>query len=481
MAALQERAQRIHFIGIGGSGLSAIARVLLESGYTVSGSDRTLSPLAQELAEAGVRVFAGHQASNIQGADLIVRSSAIPDSNVEVQAAQAAGIPVLKRAQILGSLLAGRQVFAVAGTHGKTTITAMIAWLLVRLGQDPSFIIGGTAKNLGSRNAHAGKGRPFVIEADEYDRMFLGIQPDLAVVSYLEHDHPDCFPTPRDYTGAFVEFIQGLRPGGILLASYDNAAARSLVHAIPQHAHAYTYGTDPAADYHAAALSPNLRGGYDYEAWGPMPGGEKMLLAQISLQIPGEHNVRNSLAALAAIHQGNLGGGEEMLYQASRALEEYSGAGRRFDVLGTIHQVTVVNDYAHHPTEIRVTLTAARARYPEQRIWAVWQPHTFSRTLALLGEFIQSFSAADRVIVTEIYPAREQAADFAFFSAAQVVAQMDHPYARFFPSLEETQQFLLDQLQPGDVLIVLSAGDAERVSAGVFAALKEEFQRQGNQ
>jgi UDP-N-acetylmuramate--alanine ligase len=170
-----------------------------------------------------------------------------------------------------------------------------------------------------------------------------------------------------------------------------------------------------------------------------------------------------------------------MLYQASRALEEYSGAGRRFDVLGTIHQVTVVNDYAHHPTEIRVTLTAARARYPEQRIWAVWQPHTFSRTLALLGEFIQSFSAADRVIVTEIYPAREQAADFAFFSAAQVVAQMDHPYARFFPSLEETQQFLLDQLQPGDVLIVLSAGDAERVSAGVFAALKEEFQRQGNQ
>lgn len=480
MAASQERAQRIHFIGIGGSGLSAIARLLLESGYIVSGSDRTLSPLAQELAAAGARIFEGHQAVNIQGVDLVVRSSAIPDDNVEVKAAQAAGIPVLKRSQFLGRLMKTRQAIAVAGTHGKTTITAMITWLLVRLGQDPSYIIGGTAKNLDGKNAHAGKGRSFVIEADEYDRMFLGLNPDLIVVSYLEHDHPDCFPTPQDYNAAFEEFVQRLRPGGTLITSHDNSAARQLTHIIPPATRAYTYGLGPGADYHAAGLSPNHRGGYDYEAWVSTPDGGETLLTRVSLQVPGEHNVCNSLAALAAVHQ--MGFSEkETFIQAAQALGEFSGTGRRFDVLGVVDDIVIINDYAHHPTAIQATLSAARARYPGQRIWAVWQPHTFSRTRALMAEFSRSFFAADRVIVTEIYGAREKAEDFAYFSAAQLVAQMDHPHVKFIAKLNETTQFLLDQLQSGDVLLVLSAGDADQVCAGVLSGFKERYQGQVNQ
>lgn len=475
MADFSGRTQRIHFIGIGGSGLSAIARLLLESGYTVSGSDRTLSPLAHELAAAGARVISGHRAENIQGVDLVVRSSAVPDSNVEVQAALAAGIPVLKRAQFLGRLMENHLAIAVAGTHGKTTITAMISWLLVRLGQDPSYIIGGTARNLDGKNAHAGKGRAFVIEADEYDRMFLGLNPDLIVVSSVEHDHPDCFPTAEDYTAVFAEFVRKLRPGGILLAAHDNQAASILAPVAPAGTQVFSYGASPNASYTAAEISLNRQGGFDYEAWAPAADGRKTLLAKISLQVPGEHNVHNSLAALAAVHQAGFIPSES-IEQAADALAAFSGAGRRFEVLGTIDGITVVDDYAHNPTKIQATLSAARSRYPGQRIWAVWQPHTFSRTITFLSEFTRSFSAADRVIITEVYAAREKAADFDNFSAAQVLAKMDHPGAQFIPSLEDTSTTLLSQLAPGDVMLVLSAGDADQISACVLAALKERSQ-----
>jgi UDP-N-acetylmuramate--alanine ligase len=475
MTVPQQRAQRIHFIGIGGSGISAIARLLLESGCVVSGSDRTLSPLAQELAAAGARVFSGHQAENIQGADVVVRSSAVPDSNIEVQAALAAGIPVLKRAQFLGSLMENRLAIAVAGTHGKTTITAMISWLLVRTGQDPSYIIGGTAKNLDGRNAHAGKGRSFVIEADEYDRMFLGLAPDLIVVSSLEHDHPDCFPTPQEYAAAFEAFVRRLRPNGSLLAAYDNQAASRLAPAAPAGTQVLSYGASPQATYSAASAALNQHGGYDYEAWGPAADGTKTFLAKVSLQIPGEHNLLNSLAALAAVHLA-VPEKTNLIEQAAQALNDFSGTGRRFDILGTVDGITVIDDYAHNPAKIQATLAAARARYPERRIWAVWQPHTYSRTIAFLGDFIRSFDAADRVLITEVYAAREKAADFNHFSAAQVLARMSHPGALFTPSLEETSRYLLSQIQAGDVVLVLSAGDADQVSAGVLAALKERSQ-----
>ena len=468
--------KHIHLIGIGGAGLSAIARVLLERGCIISGSDRAPSPQAQDLAAAGARLFTGHQAANVTGADLVVRSSAIPDDNPEVLAAQAAGIPVLKRAQFLGQLMENQQVIAVAGTHGKTTTTAMIAWTLTRLRLDPSYIIGGFCKNLG-RNAHAGQSPIFVIEADEYDRMFLGLDPDVIVLTYLEHDHPDCYPTMEDYRQAFTKFIHRLKPGGSLIVSHDHPETYRLATTLRGPASrgtlARAYGVSSGADYTAENLSRNTHGGFDYDAIWNTDDGDRIHLARVKLQTPGEHNARNSLAALAALHAAQgLKLTRDQLLQAAKALGEFQGTARRFDILGEAAGVTVVDDYAHHPTEIQATLAAARARYPQARIWAVWQPHTYSRTLALLPEFARSFTAADCVLVTEVYPARETAEQFNHFSAAQVIAQMGHPNAAFVPTLDQATADLLQRLRPGDVLLVLSAGDADQISAAILSHLK---------
>lgn len=452
--------EKIHFIGIGGSGLSAIARLLAESGWDVSGSDRSLSPLASELMKAGIRVSIGHNSENIAGVQIVVRSSAVPDLNPEVQAALAAGIPVLKRSEFLGRLMQNKQGIAVAGTHGKTTTTAMIAWMLTRLSQDPSYIIGGVSKNLGT-NAHAGKGTAFVIEADEYDRMFLGLSPYLAVITYLEHDHPDCFPTMADYRAAFGEFVGRVQPGGVLLACADNYESAALISKAPADTQARTYGLSCPADYCARDLRSNDRGGFSFSVW-----RSNQQLATLDLQVPGQHNACNALAAIAAAHLLGL-----PLDVAAAALNEFSGTGRRFEIIGEVQDITIIDDYAHHPTEIRATLAAARARYPGRRIWAVWQPHTYSRTRSLLAEFLAAFDDADRVLITEIYAAREAAEGF---SSAQIAARMPHPAVSFSPTLEETRQHLIDTLQPGDVLLVLSAGDADQISAGVLAHLNKE-------
>ncbi len=449
--------ERIHFIGIGGTGLSAIARLLAERGVQVSGSDRVLSPLAQELAAAGIRVIAGHAPENVNGASLVVRSSAVPDDNPEVQAALAAGIPVLKRAEYLGRLLAGSQVIAVAGTHGKTTTTAMLAWILTCLGLDPSYIIGGVSTNL-ANNAHAGSGPHFVIEADEYDRMFHGLTPHLAVVTYLEHDHPDCFPSMEDYREAFEQFVGQIQPGGTLITCGDQRETFELAFAVPANVAAFSYGLETPSHYRVSNQQPNQLGGYSGEVF---YGGA--LLARLDLQVPGLHNLANALAALAASHRLGLD-----MPAVAAALGSFQGTGRRFQVLGETGGVTVIDDYAHHPTEIRATLAAARARYGARRLWVVWQPHTYTRTAALLESFRTAFSAADRVIVTEIFAAREKTEPF---SAEQVVAGMPHPAAQFIPALADVTSLLLSELRTGDVLLVLSAGDADQVSAAVLAQL----------
>ena len=454
---------RVHFIGIGGSGLSAIARLLLESGYTVSGSDKNLSPLARDLAESGVQVQVGHNPHNVEGADLVIRSSAVPDDNPEVRAAQAAGIPVYKRADFLGKLMSGRTGIAVAGTHGKTTTTTMIAWMLSSLEQDPSYIIGGVSKNLHA-NAHAGAGRPFVIEADEYDRMFLGLQPKIIVVTNAEHDHPDCFPTPADYLAAFSEFVSGLQPEGVLLVCQDDPGAMSLMSYVPADCKAFTYGLQ-AGNYQAVEINPNERGGFDFQLKWQVAKSLAVVLGAVSLQVPGKHNVQNAAAALAVAHQMGL-----PFDQAALALGSFLGSGRRFDILGEVNGITVVDDYAHHPTEIRATLAAARARYPGRRLWAVWQPHTYSRTQSLLDDFCQSFTDADQVLVTEVYAAREKKQDF---SAEQVVQKMQASNVVFVPGLGSATEHLLEHLRPGDVLLVLSAGDADQISAGVMSGLNE--------
>ncbi len=462
----------VHFIGIGGTGLSAMARILLERGYSVSGSDRVLSPLARELAGLGVRVYEGHSPMNVAGADLVIRSSAVPDDNLEVSAALAAGIPVMKRSDFLGSLIGGQECVAVAGTHGKTTTTAMLAWVLTRLGQDPSYMIGGVPHDLG-KNAHSGGGKYFVVEADEYDYMFLGLEPRWAVVTVVEHDHPDCFPTPGDYREAFISFIHKILPGGRLFISQDDPGAASLTGLAPAKVNTFSYGTALNASYSAREMAANDLGGLDFTAWFTASADVTSRLAGVHLQVPGEHNVRNAMAVLAVIHQMHL-----PVDEAAAALQEYSGTGRRFDLRGEAAGVIIINDYAHHPTEIRTTLAAARQRYPDRRIWAVWQPHTYSRTQALFEAFAAAFKDADQVIVTEVYAAREHNNTF---SSLQVVQRMDHPGARYSPTLTQAELTLVSEVRPGDVVLVLSAGDADQVSEQLFNELKQKEVNHGRQ
>jgi UDP-N-acetylmuramate--alanine ligase len=453
--------EHIHLIGIGGSGLSAIATVLLERGYRVSGSDRQESPQARRLQEIGARIHYGHRAENIAGANWVVRSSAVRDDNVEVLAAQAAGIPVLKRADFLEQLMAGQLPLAIAGTHGKTTTTAMLAWVLTSLGADPSYVIGGVATNL-RQNAHAGLGQYFIIEADEYDRMFLGLRPHIAVVTNVEHDHPDCYPTPDDFYQAFQAFTRRIQPAGALVAcGEDPGAVQLLAEARSAGLRAVSYGLGAGSwDCCAVKLVASASGGLVFD----LVQHGNTVVENITLQVPGEHNVRNALAVLCVVDILGLS-----VEQAAQALREFRGAGRRFDVRGEINGVTLIDDYAHHPTEIRATLSGARLRYPGRRIWAVWQPHTYSRTRLLFGQFAAAFIDADCVLVTEVYAAREPApADG--FSARQVADSIASSGCKaaqsvlFAGTLKDAVDQLVRLLQPGDVVLVLSAGDADQIN-----------------
>ncbi len=455
--------QHIHLIGIGGTGLSAIARVLKESGYLVTGSDQMVGPLALNLQQIGIQVFEGHQAGNIAGADVVVQSSAIPATNPEVQAALAAGIPVLKRSEFLGRLMEGKTGIAVAGTHGKTTTTSMIAWMLSQMDKDPSFIVGSVIKGL-DRNAHAGKGNDFVIEADEYDRMFLGLHPKLAVITFLEHDHPDCFPTFDDYKSAFTKFVESIQPGGTLLVCGDHPSVLDFLSAVPAGVTGYTYGLGNHCQYQAVDLLLE-NGTYSFKFVRNMDKNRTILAKYMHLLVPGQHNVQNAAVALAIADRLGLD-----VEKAASALAEYPGSGRRFELVGEVGGITLIDDYAHHPTEIATTLAAARSRYQNHRIWAVWQPHTYSRTRLLKHEFAQAFTQADEVIVTEIYASREKHEDY---SSVEVAREVPGEKARFAASLSDASHLLLDNLQPGDVVVVLSAGDADQINRQLLVKLSE--------
>jgi len=460
----------VHFIGIGGSGLSAIARLLLESGYTVSGSDRALSSFADEVRKAGATVYVGHHPRNIADADMVVRSSAITEDNPEVVAAKNARIPVYKRADFLGQLMENKTGIAIAGTHGKTTTTAMTAWVLRELGRDPSFIIGGVMNNLGV-NARAGKGNLFVIEADEYDHMFLGLKPQVAVVTSLEHDHPDIFPTLESMYAAFEKFVDLLPEDGTLIVCAEDAGAAALIpHVRKTGKNVIAYGVQGDKTINsplwvmARDIKPNQRGGFDFTVSSNLntTGPESDF---VSLQVPGEHNVRNALAVLTVIDL--LGLSRE---RAAKALGDFTGTGRRFQLHGEVNGISIFDDYAHHPTEIKATLAGARARYPERRIWAVWQPHTYSRTQTLFLEFSRAFKDADEVIVTEVFASREPKQEF---TSAEIVSAMPHLSARYIETLPDVSKYLIENLKSGDVVIVLSAGDANQVSIDVVNGLKE--------
>ncbi len=448
----------IHLVGIGGSGLSAIARVLLGMGYAVSGSDRSPSPLTEALQAEGATVSIGHASENVRGADLLLISSAIPSENPEVLAARAADIPVLKRADLLGELMTDRIGLAVAGTHGKTTTSAMLAWVLLQAKMDPSFIVGGVLANLGT-NARAGRGGPFVIEADEYDRMFLGLRPRAAVLTAVEHDHPDCYPTLEEMVGAFRQFIDRLPANGLLVACRDDQGARRL--GMEREAlgkEVRWYGFDEQATWRA--VSCQTAGGCDYVV---RRAGEAV--GAIRLALPGRHNVLNSLAVVAMADW--LGVPFE---PTQEALARFSGVERRFEIKGEAGGVVVVDDYAHHPTEIAATLAAARNRYPERRIWAVFQPHTFSRTRALMQQFAVSFADADKVLVLDIYAARET--DNLGIDSSDLLSLMQHPHARHIGSRRQAAGYLSEHVRPGDLVITLGAGDGDQVGEWVLGALR---------
>ena len=454
------RGRRVHFVGIGGAGLSAIARVLMEQGAEISGSDLVLSPVAEALARDGARVFEGHQAENVDGAELIVVSSAVPASNVELQMAQAAGIPVWKRPAFLGQMMDGHLGITVAGTKGKTTTTAMIVSILLAAGHEPTFIVGGVIAGL-ETNARAGKNSLFVIEADEYDRTFLSLTPSVAVVTNVEHDHPDCYPTFGDFQAAFEEFAALVPDDGMLVVSWDDPVARALgERRQAAGGDATFFGLEEGAEWRAEEIRPNFAGGVDFLAT-----REGQVLGLVRLRLPGVHNACNAVAALAVADSLDV-----PIHVARSALTEFRGVGRRFEVKGEIKGVTVVDDYAHHPTAIRATLVAAQQRFPGRRLWAVWQPHTYSRTKLLLKEFAQAFDLADHVILLPIYAARET--DTLGVSSASVAAKMRHPDARCARSLDEALVWLGTEVRPGDVVLTLGAGDGGRVGEWLLEVLE---------
>ena len=449
-----------HFIGIGGTGLSPIAQILLEQGHTISGSDMTLSPMAEELQRKGVRVSIGHDASNVAGADVVIRSSAIRDDNTEVLAAHRANLPVLKRSDFLGELTRGKKVLAIAGTHGKTTTTSMMAWVLTHLGNDPSYIIGGISKNLKS-NAHYGNGEFFVIEADEYDGMFLGLKPFLLIITNIEHDHPDFYPTMQEYQSAFYKLVHLIPEGGTLLICDVDKNTQQLLADTLKGVNTYTFGFSQSANFKAEKIHHMTGMGVGFTA--RLMKGK--LVEEIQLKVPGKHNAINALAVLAAMDLLKM-----PIDFCKKAIEEFIGTGRRFDILGVTNQVTIINDYAHHPTEIQATLAAARQQYKDHSIWAVWQPHTYSRTLTLMEGFIHAFKDCDHVIVTEIYQSREPKRNI---SSADIAPKIHHQDVKFMADSQSIVDHLSHSLKAGDVLLVLSAGDAEQISSQVFDRLKQ--------
>lgn len=456
---------RIHLIGIGGAGLSAIATVLLQLGVRVSGSDRQASGHTDRLAAAGATVVIGQRAENLDPQsglqpDVVLISSAVAADNPERAAAEAQGIPVVKRDNFLPVLLAKRQVVGVAGTHGKTTTTAMVVTALRGTGLDVGYIVGGEIPGLG--NAAAGTHPIFVIEADEYDRMFLGLRPAAAVVTNVEWDHPDCYPTPSSFRRAFMQFVDRVDRDGIVVTCADDQGAEQLrTFTSGRRAQWITYGVKEGADLRATEITAKPGSGITAAlTWWHAPAG------RLELQVPGVHNVENAMAALIIANWAGV-----PMDDAAAALGTFSGTGRRFERKGEEAGVLVIDDYAHHPTEIMATLAAARSRFPTQRIWAIFQPHTFSRTARMLYRMGDSFGKADRVIVTDIYAAREQ--DDGTVSAAELVASSAHADIRHIRRLADVADYLAANVAPGDVVITLGAGDVNTVGDMLLAHLRK--------
>ncbi|MFH1943036.1 MAG: UDP-N-acetylmuramate--L-alanine ligase, partial [bacterium] len=387
------RTRRIHFVGIGGIGMSGIAEVLLNLGFTVTGSDRQLSSLTKRLESLGAVIYQGHSGEQVMGSDVVVISSAVGQDNAEVKTALALKIPVIRRAEMLGELMRMKQGVAVAGTHGKTTTTSMVGLVLQEGGFDPTLIVGGKLRCLKS-NARLGEGNYLVAEADEFDRSFLQLTPTMAVITNIESEHLDCYKDLDEIKATFVTFANKVPFYGAVVLCLDEESLQEIMPRL--HRRIITYGMNPQAD--VRGIDPSFHKlKSDFTA---MCRDE--VLGRIVLQIPGLHNVKNALAAVAV--------GLEMeipFEKIKKALEEFSGVHRRFEIKADRDGILIVDDYAHHPTEIKASLKGARDGW-DCRVVAVFQPHLYSRTRDFYRDFGQSFFNADILIVTDIYPAREK-------------------------------------------------------------------------
>jgi len=441
--------QKIHFIGIGGIGMSGIAELLLNLGYQVSGSDLKRSPATDRLAGLGGAVAIGHDAANVRGAHVVVTSSAVGPGNVEALEAHRQHIPVIPRAEMLAELMRLKYGVAVAGAHGKTTATSMIATVLVHGGFDPTAVIGGRLNAFGS-NAKLGKGEYLVAEADESDGSFLKLSPTIAVVTNIDREHMDHYAGLQDIRAAFVSFVNKVPFYGAAIVCLDNPNVQAIMPHIERRT--ITYGAKGSADLVASRIEPRGFGTVSRIVLRGSP------LGTLGLQVPGEHAVLNALAAVATGLE--LG----MPFEAiAEALESFQNADRRFQVKGESGGVLVVDDYGHHPTEIAATLRAARQACG-RRIVAVFQPHRYTRVHALEADFAQAFGDADLVLVTPIYAAGEK--EIPGISAEKLAGRIreeGHRDACFAPDFEGAAQWLRSRLREGDLLLTLGAGDVWKV------------------
>jgi len=466
---------KYHIVGIGGAGMSAIAHVLLDCGHQVSGSDAQQSSAWAPLQARGVTIVQGHHADNVASdVDALVVTSAVKAPHPEIDVAQARHIPVLRRHDLWRTWSTQRRIIAVAGTHGKTTTSAMIAYALVQAGMRPGYLIGAEVAELPRSAAWGDVDAPFVIEADEYDRTFLALQPDIAVITTLEWDHVDIYQTPADYQAAFQQFVMQVPYAERVFVCGDDAGVRASV----TRPNVRWYGIDDrlAADPVACSRVPldwsasscQQQGAIQtFQAWHYDRRSFAMRLHQpVQLALQGLHNVRNALAAYAV---AVTVGAQPQLVAA--ALAAFTGAKRRFEHKGCVADVTVIDDYAHHPTEVKAVLAAARQRYPGQRIVAYLQPHTYSRTATLIAEWSQAFGDADVVYVGDIYAAREQ--PLVGVDAPWLVTHINHPHVQASGDVAETVEALTATVQAGDVLVTMSAGDGTHVGPRVLAQLAE--------
>ncbi|MDH2924955.1 UDP-N-acetylmuramate--L-alanine ligase [Nicoletella semolina] len=458
------RVNQIHFIGIGGAGMSGIAEVLLNEGYQISGSDIAESATTQHLAKAGAKIFIGHQAENIAGASVVVVSSAINDSNPEVAAAKQARIPVIQRAQMLAEIMRFRHGIAIAGTHGKTTTTAMVSMIYTEAKLDPTFVNGGLVKSAG-KNAHLGASRYLIAEADESDASFLHLQPMVSVVTNIEPDHMDTYGGDFEkMKQTYVKFLHNLPFYGLAVMCADDNVLMELIPQVGRQV--ITYGFSEKADYR---IEDYQQTGFQGHYTVMCPTGERM---EVLLNVPGKHNALNATAALAVAKEEGIAN-EAIL----AALADFQGAGRRFDQLGSFirpnGKIMLVDDYGHHPTEVDVTIKAARSGWENKRIVMIFQPHRYSRTRDLFDDFVQVLSQVDVLIMLEVYAAGETpivgADSKALCRSMRNLGKIDPILVSNTDQLGE----VLDQiLQDGDLILAQGAGNVSRISRDLAESWK---------